>query len=197
MVALDLHRKYSLARASPVSAQPQRGSAIVTTVLYATCVFLLAVGVLWFLDDSDRSTTNPQNPSVQTAVNATVHQLLATDPTDPLVAADVTTVRAFRDALERELAATDARLATTAGQQQEIKRRFVLQKMLTNAGRSGLNDRLAEVEVAIKLQGSALRLLPRNRDAIQRAIENIHTTAQSCRSGALKQAAGSLGLPES
>ena len=63
-------------------------------------------------------------------------------------------MRSFRDALKRELVLIDSRASHSGGEQDQRKRRYAIEKMLTNAGGSGVNDRLAAIDKAIKLRSS-------------------------------------------
>jgi len=161
-------------------------------VLDVLLILIVVVSVLLVLDDSTRKPGESPTTAGSTT-NAVISQQLPADPRDPLVAADISTVRAFKDALERELTKTESSLLAAPGQMESAKRRYAIQKMLTNAGGSGLNDRLAEIEKAISLSSSSGYTSTEIDSFIRKAIQDLHETAISCKTGPLSEAARNFG----
>jgi len=139
-----LRRQSTPPHATVAMFRADKGSAILATLLSATIAFLVILGSLWILDDSDQAPASEQ-ATVQTSMRADRHPV-PTDPLDAAVADDIATVRSFRDALTRELTASDFRPVASHRNNIEMNRRVAIQKMVSNSGRTGVNDRLNEIE---------------------------------------------------
>lgn len=171
---------------------PPRGRRIVPVIrniLDVTMVAVIVATTLYLLDDSNHATRSTAQTVGAVNQNAPQAQLLPSDPRDPVVSSDLATVHRFSDVITRELTSVDVRLHSGAPQQINLRRRYAMQKMLSNAGGTGLNDRVAEIESAIRLRSSPRFNWDRDQPSIEHAIRHLHETAISCGSGALAAAA--------
>ncbi len=172
-----------------------RRRSIVTAINHILDLALVAVVVattLYLLDDSEhaaQSAAQARNARVQ---NTTHVQILPTDPRDAAVSSDLAAVRTFRDAIVAELTAADSRLHSGTSLPSDIRRRHAMEKILSNAGHTGLDDRIAQIEAAIRLRSSPTYIANRDHSSIKQAIQDLHDTAISCRSGALASAVAEM-----
>lgn len=187
--------QYAETDLSPGTFSPPISRRTVTAyrALDATLVLIIAASVLWFLDRTDRIWPTSQGPVASDAMSIPLP--LSSDPLDPAVTTDIATVSELRNAVEAQLAEIDTRPLNSHGNQADQNRRATLLSILSNAGGSGLNDRLAEIQQAIRR-----RNMEEERNFVRQAIRDIHATAESCRSGPFADAAKPAGLhsaPES
>ena len=175
-----------------ITARRRRTVLIINHILDVALVAAIVAITLYFLDDSHRATSSPARPTgamIQSVPNA---QRLPSDPRDPAVSSDLVIVRKLRDVIARELTAADARLHSGMPRQHDVRLRYSMGKMLSNAGGTGLDDRIAEIEAAIRLRKSPTYDANRDQSSIRQAIRNLHDTAISCRSGALATAVAKI-----
>jgi hypothetical protein len=173
------------------ASQPRHGrsAAYLELILCSAIILLLISGGLLL-----RSTQPEQASNSRIEVKTPALPPLPVNPQDPLVVADLATVRAFRDALQHELVFTNSKLVATPGDLHQLRRRYAIEKMLSNAGGSGLSDRLAEFDKATNRYSSPSFDPTRDQPFVTKAIRDLHYAAVSCRSGALADAAKYIGI---
>lgn len=165
-----------------------RPRVVLKNILDLMMVAVIITTTLYLLDDSNRGASSMSQGTSTVNQNAPNVQTLPTDPRDAAVTSELALVCNFRDVIARELTSVDSRLHSAAPQPVDFRRYYTLRKILSNAGRTGLNDRIREIEVAIQLRNSPNFNRNRDQPSVARAIRNLHQTANSCRSGALASA---------
>jgi len=119
---------------------------------------------------------------------------LEADLSDPGLAADIATLKAYQKALTDELEATNEKLKSGARDRMFLKRKQLIQVLLTNAGATGVNDQLAAIEaVQRKVASQAVATLAQETTA-RRVITNLRMSAKSWRIGAFASAGKLAGL---
>jgi hypothetical protein len=119
---------------------------------------------------------------------------LEADLADSSIRTDLTTMRAYQKALTNELDDTNERLKGTPGDKTLLKRKQVLEVLITNPGATGVNDTLAAIETSLRMV--ALRAVYTDEDeaAVRRAVANLRGSVASWKAGTLANAGRHLGL---
>jgi len=168
---------------------------VINRILDIIMVAVITAATLYLLDDGNHAARSTAQVASAVSRDAPKPQMLPGDPRDAAVTYDLATVLKFRDAIARELTSVNSRFHSGASQAIDIRRRYTMEKILSNDGRSGLNDRIAEIGAAIRLRSSSGFDANRDQASITQAIQNLHDTAISCRSGALAAAAAGIEGP--
>jgi hypothetical protein len=161
--------------------------------LFNFAVFLVfALLTVLVLDESlgvpPSSTSKMQQTSVVAAVSATGAEL---DPTS--VEADLKALRYVREMLLQHLALITAKLQSAPNSTELAAQRVVIERILHNAGSTGIDDRISAYVAASQQRPGKLYSVEENIRAA-RAAADLHRAAISCRSGAIAKALKRLGL---
>jgi hypothetical protein len=119
---------------------------------------------------------------------------LQTELTDSGLAADIATMRAYQKALTDELEATNERLKSDPGDRTFLKRGRLLEVLLSNAGGTGINDRLAAIDTAQRMIASRTVSTEFDEATVREAMKNLRSSAASWKTGAFANAGKLVGL---
>jgi hypothetical protein len=121
-------------------------------------------------------------------------QQLEIDLSDANLAADIATLRTYQKALTDVLAITAANLKSDPRDQTFLKRKQLIQALLTNAGGTGVNDQLAAIEAAQRMVASHAVSTQADEARVRGVMANIRINAESWKTGALANAGKLVGL---
>jgi hypothetical protein len=175
-----------------------------STVARPTGVFLAVLMVLSLLIALGAAscrvmTTHTSQPETASLRPETVplsdrakRQLWA-DLADSSIGTDVATMRAYQKALTDELEDTNEQLKGTPRDKTLLKRKQLLEVLITNAGGTGVNDRLSAVENALRIVASRA-VCTDDETTVRRAMADLLDSAASWRTGAFANVGRYLGL---
>lgn len=145
-------------------------------------VAVLVGSVLWLLNISYPTARDDKVP---------LDEVRASEPPanrrEMVVAADIQVVRAFRDMLVEEMRHCEP----APGIATRTAKCYAIEKMLTNSGKTGIADRLDEIQRSLAVRSSKHPTLSEEA-RIESAIRRLHQTAVSCERGALAHAVTQL-----
>jgi len=119
---------------------------------------------------------------------------LEADLADSSIGTDLTTMRAYQKALTDELDDTNEKLKGAPGDKTLLKRKQLLEVLITNAGATGVNDRLAAIETSLRMVASRAVYTDEDEATVRRAMANLRGSVASWKTGALANAGRYLGL---
>jgi hypothetical protein len=119
---------------------------------------------------------------------------LEADLADPNIETDVMTMRAYQKALTDELHNTEEKLKGAPRDETLLKRKQVLEILLTNPGATGVNDRLAAIENSQRMVASRTVYTDEGEATVRRAVANLRDSAASWKTGPLVNVGRCLGL---
>jgi hypothetical protein len=119
---------------------------------------------------------------------------LEADLADSSIGTDLTTMRAYQKALTDELGDTNEKLKGTPGDKTLLKRKQLLELLITNAGGTGVNDRLAAIESSLRMVASRAVYTDEDEATVRRAMANLRSSVASWKTGALANVKRYLGL---
>jgi len=119
---------------------------------------------------------------------------LETDLGDSNLTADIATMRTFQTALTDELGATNQRLKSDPRDQTFLKRKQLIEMLLTNAGRTGVNDQLAAIENARRMMASRAISTHADEATVRNTMANLRNGTASWKTGPFANAGKLLGL---
>jgi hypothetical protein len=129
----------------------------------------------------------------ETVLNDQAKRQLQVDLADPGIAMDLTTMRAYEKALKAELKHTDENLKRTPSNL-TLKHKQLLEVLLTNAGRTGVSDRLSAMDKAFQIVKSTAVCLQEDEATVRRAMANLRASAASWKAGPFAIAGTYVGL---
>ena len=103
-------------------------------------------------------------------------------------------MRAYQKALTDELHDTNEKLTGTCRDKTLLKRKQVLEVLITNAGATGVNDRLAAIETALRMVGSRAVYTDEDEVTVRRAMANLRASVASWKTGPFANVGSYLGL---
>jgi len=103
-------------------------------------------------------------------------------------------MRAYQKALTAELHDTNENLKGTPDDETLLKRKQVLEILITNPGATGVNDRLAAIEASLRMVASREVYTNEDEATVRRAIANLRASAASWKTGPLVNVGRYLGL---
>jgi hypothetical protein len=75
-----------------------------------------------------------------------------------------------------------------------LKRKQVLEVLITNAGATGVNDRLAAIETSLRMVGSRAVYTDEDEATVRRALANLRASVASWKTGPFANVGRYLGL---
>ena len=127
-------------------------------------------------------------------LNDRARQQLEADLSDSGLAADIATLKTYQKALTDELKATDEKLKSDPHDPTFLKRKQLIQVLLTNTGGTGVNDQLAAIEAVQQMVASQAVSTQAEEATARRVIANLRMSAESWRIGAFANAGKLAGL---
>jgi len=121
-------------------------------------------------------------------------QQLQSDLSDSSLAADIALMRSCQKALTDQLEATNQKLKSAPRDRTLLKRKQLFQTLITNAGGTGVNDRLASIETAQRMVASGVVATERDEAAVHAATANLRNRAASWKTGTFANAGKFVGL---
>lgn len=166
---------------------------------------LFAVSILiWLLIASEPAahhfatlrSTSSEVAGIGQAVSLTAKtkQLLKSELADAAVLADVNTLQTYRKELVDRLANTNVALSSHPSDATLLKRKQLLEVALTNAGGTGIQDRLSDFEAATRIVNLGLVSTDVDAAGVRRAVANLRNTTASWKAGPFGNLATTLGL---
>jgi hypothetical protein len=119
---------------------------------------------------------------------------LEADLADSSIGMDLTTMRAYQKALTDELDDTNEKLKGTPRDTTLLKRKQVLEVLITNAGATGVNDRLAAIETSLRMVASGAVYTDEDEATVRRAMAKLRGSVASWKTGTLANVGIYLGL---
>jgi hypothetical protein len=119
---------------------------------------------------------------------------LEAELTDAAVVADLNTLKAYQKALVDKLASTTLALNSRPYDATLLRRRELLEVVLTNGGGTGVNDRLSDFDAATRTVASRSAFTEADATTVRRAMANLRSSAASWKTGAFGNLATFLGL---
>jgi hypothetical protein len=113
---------------------------------------------------------------------------------DSAVVADLGTLKAYQKALVDELANTTDALGSRPRDTTLLKRKELIDLVLTNAGGTGVNDRLSDFEIAMRTVASQSVSTDADAQTLRLAVSNLHNSVASWKTGAFGNLGTFLGL---
>ena len=119
---------------------------------------------------------------------------LEADLADSSIRADLATMRAYQKALTDELDDTNQKLKGTPRDTTLLQRKRLLEVLVTNAGATGVNDRLAAIETSLRMVASRAVYTDCDEATVRRAMANLRGSVASWKTGTLANMGRYLGL---
>lgn len=123
-----------------------------------------------------------------------LRQQLQTDFAEPAFAADLATLKTYQKALLDKLASTDEALAKRPVDVTLLKRRQLLKAVLSNAGGTGVSDRLAAIETVQRMAAEPEVWTRQMVVAAHQTMKSLRDSTASWKTGPFSSAARFLGL---
>jgi hypothetical protein len=163
---------------------------------------LMAVSLLIALSVASRPvmsthTSQPKRVSVREGrvpLSDDARRQLEADLADSSIGADLATMRAYQKALTDRLDDTNAKLKGTPRDKTLVTRKRLLEVLITNAGATGVNDRLAAIETSLRMVASRAVYTDWDEATVRRAMANLRGSLASWKTGTLANMGRYLGL---
>jgi len=137
---------------------------------------------------------SPDVSSQPVSVRDNAKRQLEAELADAAVVADLGTLKAYQKALVGELAKTTIALSSYSRDATLLKRKELIELVLTNAGGTGLNDRLSDFETAMQTVASRTVFTDADVTTVRVAVANLRSSAASWKTGAFASLGAFLGL---
>ena len=184
----------------PTSLSPKHKSAFARQT--GALLALMAVSLVIALGGASRRVmstyaSQPKTVSVREGrvpLSDDAKRRLEADLADSSIGTDLTTMRAYQKALTDELHDTNKKLKGTPRDETLLKRKQVLEVLITNAGATGVNDRLAAIETSLRMVGSRAVYTDEDEARVRRAMANLRASVASWKTGPFANVGRYLGL---
>jgi hypothetical protein len=119
---------------------------------------------------------------------------LEADLADSSIGADLATMRAYQKALTDELDDTNEKLKGTPRDKTLLMRKRLLEVLITNAGATGVDDRLAAMETSLRMVASRAVYTDWDEATVRRAMANLRGSVASWKTGTLANMGRYVGV---
>jgi hypothetical protein len=168
----------------------------------ALLAVLMVVSLLIALGVSSRRVMSPHTSQPKTVrvregrvpLSDDAKRQLEADLADSSIGTDLTTMRAYQKVLADELVDTNQKLKGTPRDKTLLKRKQVLEVLITNPGATGVNDRLAAIETSLRMVGSRAVYTDEDEATVRRAMANLRASIASWKTGPFANVGRYLGL---
>ena len=180
--------------------QKHKGTVARQTGGFLAVVMVVALLIARGVDSRHVMSTHTSQPKTVSAREGGVplsddaKRQLEADLADANIGMDLGTMRAYQKALTDELVDTNEQLKSTPVDETLLKRKQVLEVLITNAGATGVNDRLAAIETALRMVASGAVYTDEDEATVRRAVANLQGSAASWKTGMFANVGRYLGL---
>ena len=179
----------------PSLGEPRAGrptSALLAVLIPASLLAALGLAASHII--TARSSSPDIGLQRPVSLSANAKRQLEAELADAAVVADFGTLTAYQKALVDELANTTNGLSSHPRDATLLKRKELLELVLTNAGGTGVNDRLSDFETAMRTVTSRTVSTEADATTVRLAVAHLHSSAASWKTGAFGNLGTFLGL---
>lgn len=157
-------------------------------------VLLVGIGAGSLSNHGVQNRTSDRTGGIPVDSSRECSQELKAALAEPTFAADLVTLQMYQRALTTELATTNQALVNRPRDVTLLKRRQLLNSVLSNSGGTGVNDRLAATESVKRLLTEPETCTQENVSAAYRAVTDLRDSVNSWKTGPFSSAARFLGI---